>query len=531
MYCHEAFRCPLEKCPVRRGNIRRCWEFFLRRGAPPTSEECPYAPCDTCHYRMGWEIGLIGDSLFFTPETPDGELIPAISPEDLAGPEEAPSPPPARPLPADPVDPLLDHALPPDLIVPQPDLIPTAPLPEAPFKIEHPLPPFPPAKVPSTIERPQEAASQKPEAPRSESAMGQQGFRFCWEIMDCPNPHCPVRVRRIIRCFKFFEPRGDTEKLRITCGERLCRDCHYFRGWEMGILHEGMFSDVLEEKKLRLADVQRVKRQTLVELYLSELSKKPLNRQEELALAKKLAGDRDAAELFLAANLKLVVRIAGKFSNRGMNVMDLIQEGNIGLIKAIAKFDYTLGYRFSTYAAYWIRHYMQRAISQQGRTIRVPHHLLAVAHKIRGAVTAFTAEHSRSPSLSELSTILVLEENKILDIIRVTETPLSIEAGSAENDEDEAPMSYFLTDRGALSPEEEAIERAKSEAVRAALAKLPDRLREVIEWFYGFREETLSLAEIGRRLGLSRERTRQLLHQALVKLQEEEFVLNWGQPE
>ncbi|RCK81738.1 MAG: RNA polymerase sigma factor RpoD [Candidatus Ozemobacter sibiricus] len=350
-------------------------------------------------------------------------------------------------------------------------------------------------------------------------------MRFCWEVLPCPNPRCPVRERQIIRCFKYFEPKGDQKKLEITCGDRLCHSCHYQRGWELGILHEGLFEDILERKRIKRQREERIRRQGLVELYLNELSRKPLSREDELALAKKIAGDKDAAELFLMANLKLVVRVASSFTNRGLSLMDLIQEGNIGLIKAISKFDWTLGYRFSTYAAYWIRHYMQQAISDQARVIRVPHHLLAIAHKIRRAINDLQGDLQRPPTLTELSKVLGLEEEKILEVLRVTETPISIEAKRNDDDE-EAGAEYYIADRTALSPEEEALEKAKVEACRKALDLLPPRLKEVAEWFYGFREEQLSLAEIGRRMGISRERARQLLAQALEELKTHEFVAN-----
>ncbi|NLI79064.1 MAG: sigma-70 family RNA polymerase sigma factor, partial [Candidatus Riflebacteria bacterium] len=394
------------------------------------------------------------------------------------------------PAPPPPVPPVLPPILPPEGL-PAP-----------------PIPPTPPSPV---------------GLPFDQAAIGPKGLRFCWEVLPCPNPRCPVRERQIIRCFKFFEPKGDQKKLEITCGDRLCQDCHYRAGWEIGLLHEGLFTDVLERKQLRKAHEERIKRQGLVDMYLSELARKPLSRDEEMALAKKIAGDKDAAELFLLANLKLVVRVAGNFSNRGLNMMDLIQEGNIGLIKAISKFDWTLGYRFSTYAAYWIRHYMQQAISDQARVIRVPHHLLAIAHKIRRAMADLQNQFQRPPTLAELAVAMSLEEEKILEVLQLTETPISIEAKRNDDDE-EASADYYIADRTALSPEEEALERAKNDACRKALDLLPPRLKEVAEYFYGFREEQLSLAEIGRRMGISRERARQLLAQALEALKEHEFV-------
>lgn len=523
MYCFESFRCDREDCPVRRSRTRRCWTWFEERGIEVTSAECPYAPCSQCHYRLGWEIGLIGDSLFADePAPPADSFLPLREP--LSPQEAAPHPPPPPP------------ALPPDSLADLPPFLPGPPAPAPPGPQPIPAPPgppppppvpTPPAPEPAAPPPGQEPVPQVPPVPVElafdQAAIGPDGLRFCWEVLPCPNPRCPVRERQIIRCFKFFEPKGDQKKLEITCGDRLCQDCHYKTGWEIGLIHEGLFTDVLEKKHLRKAHDERIKRQGLVDMYLSELARKPLSRDEEMALAKKIAGDKDAAELFLLANLKLVVRVAGSFSNRGLSMMDLIQEGNIGLIKAISKFDWTLGYRFSTYAAYWIRHYMQQAISDQARVIRVPHHLLAIAHKIRRAMTDLQNQLQRPPTLSELAAAMALEEEKILEVLQLTETPISIEAKRNDDDE-EASAEYYIADRGALSPEEEALERAKNDACRKALDLLPPRQKEVAEYFYGFREEQLSLAEIGRRMGISRERTRQLLAQALDKLKEHEFV-------
>ncbi len=495
MYCHEAFRCDRVDCPVRRNRIKRCWTFFGESGTS-NLDDCPYAPCSTCHYRMGWDIGLIGESMF-PPDAPPG-------PADLLPPASLPDAPPPSPAPAPP---------------PTPEPAPPAPVTRAPESAPPPGPPLEPA--------PEAAPPIQPLADALPEATGKPGMRFCWEVMECPNPRCPVRERRIIRCFKFFEPRGTAGKLAITCGDRTCDKCHYRDGWDMGIITEELFEDILAEKRLKLARADRIKRQTLVELYLDELSKKPLSRQEEVALARKLAGDRDASELLLTANLKLVVRIANGFTERGLSLMDLVQEGNIGLIRAISKFDYTLGYRFSTYAAYWIRYYMQKAVSEQGRVVRVPHHLLAVAHKIRRKIREMEAELFRAPTLRELAQVLDLEEDRILEIIQVTQTPISLEAGKpdASEDEESAP-EYFIADRTALSPEEVAMEQAKTEACRKAIALLPERQREVVESFYGFRDEVLSLAEIGRRMGITRERARQILKEALDALGEKEFVAN-----
>ncbi|GAB4283268.1 MAG: hypothetical protein Kow0029_29320 [Candidatus Rifleibacteriota bacterium] len=504
MYCYEAHKCTRYDCPVQRNQVKRCWQFLekLHKKAI-TVAECPYAPCDKCNYRLGWEIGLIGDSLF--PDSPDPtpeSLVP--SPDETQEkdnfekaenyPEKSTetnrktlkdNSPPEEQLPENESESSSNTGKPPD---PENEIDPSSDL---------------------LIE--------------DHEKIGQPGMRFCHEILECPNPHCIVRRRQIIECYKFFSRRTAEDKKRLTCTDRKCQNCFYMKGWQMGLLHEGLFKDILESKKLKLEKFDRVKKNTLVEIYLAELANKPLSRQEEIALAKKIAGDREASELFLLANLKLVTRIAKQFSNKGLGLMDLIQEGNIGLIKAISKFDFTLGYRFSTYAAYWIRYYMQKALSNQGRTIRIPHHLLTVAHKIRKKIQEYEYANYCSPTLTELSRLLGIDEEKILTVIRITQTPISIHAKTGDDDEDET-LEFYLTDKKNLTPEEMALEKLKNEAVQNAINELPDRLKYVVTNFYGFSDEEMSLAEIGRKLDISRERARQLLRQALQQLQRSEFI-------
>jgi RNA polymerase primary sigma factor len=479
---------------------------------------------------MGWEIGLIGDSLFSTLEKPEeievfpGEMTSSGLEEsegDAARERSAGPPSPPSPL------------SPPERV--QNDLQTTA-------KAK------PQEKTTDAVEPTLEEGEEKEDReervgegeekklhekpsspalfPASEKEIGAEGMRFCYEILPCPNPHCPVRERGIIRCFKFFEPRGPEEKARMTCDARACDECLVKRGWDIGVLNDGLFEDILATRRRKMAKAERIKREGIVDIYLQELAKKPLSRTEEVALAKRLAGDKHASELLFLANMKLVVKIAGSYSNRGMNLLDLIQEGNIGLIKAVAKFDYTLGYKFSTYAAYWIRHYIQRAVSDQARTVRVPHRVLMLAYKIRATINRMEGDLQRAPKLSELAQVLLIDEEKILEIIRVTQTPVSIEAASpGSGEDDEASLEYFLADKRNLSPEEEVLENAKRESCRQALDALPERLRTIVELFFGFQGEPVSLAEIGRSQGISRERVRQLLRQALADLAEKDFVM------
>ncbi len=498
---------------MQRRQIMRCWQYLeAANKREVTQEDCPFAPCDRCNYRLGWEIGLIDETMF--PEIPDPtpeSLLPEFKEEKVIESEEEEKKEDKEEQ---------EKQKKPDK--PQEAIETPAEKPEISPEIGSEFVQEPKAEEEKV--KPAEVIFAVPH-----EQIGQPGMRFCHELIDCPNPNCIVRAQQIIQCFQFFKRRSPEEKKRMTCTARTCEECFYKRGWDIGLLDESLFADIIEKKKLNLAASDRVKRNSLVEMYLAELSKKPLSRDEEFKLAQKIAGDREASELFLMANLKLVTRVAKKFSGGSIPIMDLIQEGNIGLIKAIAKFDYTLGYRFSTYAAYWIRYYMQKAVANQGTTIKFPHHLLTVAHKIRRHIQDFESQFFRSPSITELSQTLGMEKEKILNVLSITQTPVSIHA-STDNDSDSGEsMEYYLEDKKNLTPEEAALEKMKNEAVKEALTRLPERLRFVVESFYGFNDEELSLADIGRKLDISRERARQLLLQALTILQKEEAIV-WHAP-
>ena len=349
--------------------------------------------------------------------------------------------------------------------------------------------------------------------------------RFCYEIMDCHNPLCPVREQQIIRCFKYFQPRSQKEKEKITCCSRTCDKCFYKTGWDIGTVSESNFTDIIEKKKIKLQSPSKYRKDLIVSIYMAELAKKPLTHEEEIALAKKIAGDKEASEIFLMANLKLVTKIAKRFSTK-LPFMDLIQEGNIGLIKAISKFDYRLGYKFSTYAAYWIKYYMQKAVSEQATSISIPCHLIAVANKIKLHIHKFEEELSRPPTLVELSQIIGIDEEKIVNILNVTKTPISIYSKVSNSEDEEETIEYYIEDKQSLTPEEAYFEKQKSEAIQEALGILDERQRSIIESFYGIGSDEISLAEIGRRLNISRERVRQILFVSLRKLSQHSSIIS-----
>lgn len=363
---------------------------------------------------------------------------------------------------------------------------------------------------------------EQPESTNNQAAT--DTARFCYEIVNCHNEHCPVKEQQIFKCFKFFAPRTTAEKEKITCCNRDCSNCFYKNGWDIGLLTEEKFEDIIKKKKTKFGQSNKYNKNVIVDIYMSELSKKPFSHKEELELAKKIAGDKKASELFLMANLKLVTKIAKNFTSK-IPLMDLIQEGNIGLIKAIAKFDYRLGYKFSTYAAYWIRYYMQRAVAEQKTSITIPCHLLAVANKIKIQINKFEEQLSRHPTLQELSEILGLSEEKIINVLNVTKTPVSIYAKVSNDGEEDETIEYYLEDKQSLTPEEAFFEKQKNEAIATALNSLNERQKYIIENFYGINCDEKSLAEIGREQNVSRERVRQLLQQALQKLQQNEYIM------
>lgn len=343
-----------------------------------------------------------------------------------------------------------------------------------------------------------------------------KNMRFCYEILNCNNTSCPVRQQQIIKCFNYFNPK---------LGKKNCAQCFYKKGWDLGIIDQKIFADVIKSKKLKRELITSRKQNTLIEAYLAEVAHKDLDRDEELKIAKRLLGKnkdpQKAYELITQANLKLVARISKNYSYSPSMLMDIIQEGNIGLMKAAKNFNSELGYKFSTYASYWIRYYMQKAIAEQ-RHIRIPHHLLTFVNKLKRKIKNFTDKEGRNPTLAELSELTGAKEEKILNAINVTNAPLTIY--SEDKDDENSSAEIYIKDKTTLTPEEVSLEKIKNEALHKAVSKLPERLQYVINYYYGF-EDDLSLAEIARRLGISRERARQLLKQALEKLQEQDSLI------
>ena len=256
-----------------------------------------------------------------------------------------------------------------------------------------------------------------------------------------------------------------------------------------------------------------------VRMYLKEIGTVPLlTTEEELTLAKRKAeGDEYAKERLIEANLRLVVSIAKRYTGRGMSFLDLVQEGNLGLIKGVEKFDYTKGYKLSTYATWWIRQSVTRALADQARTIRVPVHMVETINKMSKMQRKLTLELGYEPSVAELADALEMSEDKVMEIMQIAREPASLETPIGE--EDDSNLGDFVADSNVVTPEGNVESVMLREHIDALLGDLKERERQVIVLRFGLEDgHPRTLEEVGKEFNVTRERIRQIEAKALRKL-------------
>ncbi|MDP2649768.1 MAG: RNA polymerase sigma factor RpoD [bacterium] len=256
-----------------------------------------------------------------------------------------------------------------------------------------------------------------------------------------------------------------------------------------------------------------------VRMYLKEIGRIPLlNFDQEISLAKRIEkSDREAKKQLITSNLRLVVSIAKKYVGRGLALLDLIQEGNQGLIRAVEKYDWRRGYKFSTYATWWIRQSITRAIADQARTIRIPVHMVENINRFLRASRKLMQELGREPTPEEVAKVLGIDPDKALEIIKISQEPASLE--SPVGDEEDSRLGDFIHDTNAPTLFDTASRELLKEQVEQVLATLSDRERRVLEERFGLKDgKPKTLEEVGRMFAVTRERIRQIEAKALRKL-------------
>ncbi|HHV52851.1 MAG TPA: RNA polymerase sigma factor RpoD [Synergistaceae bacterium] len=299
----------------------------------------------------------------------------------------------------------------------------------------------------------------------------------------------------------------------------------YFNLMELGIdIQDGAKEklpgeEVVLKSSLEMPEVEDIPLTDPVRMYLREIGKIPLlTPEEEVELAKRIeAGDLEAKKKLMAANLRLVVSIAKKYIGRGMLFLDLIQEGNLGLSRAVEKFDYRKGFKFSTYATWWIRQAITRAIADQARTIRIPVHMVETINKLIRVSRQLVQKLGREPTAEEIAEEMGIDAERVAEIQRIAQEPVSLETPIGE--EEDSQLGDFLEDKELLSPDDAAANQLLREELESMIDELAPREREVLRLRFGLEDgHPYTLEEVGRRFGVTRERIRQIEAKALRKL-------------
>ncbi len=276
------------------------------------------------------------------------------------------------------------------------------------------------------------------------------------------------------------------------------------------------------EKKIRiLKTIQASISTDAVRSYLHEIGKIPLlTGEEEIILAKRMEkGEKEAARLLITANLRLVVSVAKKYAKHGLELLDLIQEGNLGLMKAVEKFDYKRVFKFSTYATWWIRQAITRAIADQARTIRIPVHMIETINKYNKVNAILTAKLGKKPTDEEVAAEMGIEPHKIADIIKINQNPSSLSTPIGEEKDNQ--LQDMIPDTSSLSPEESATSGYLRDQIVEVLDELQDREKKVLALRFGLEDGiNRTLEEVGKEFNVTRERIRQIEAKALRKLKE-----------